>query len=92
MQEGTGSSPLFASSAMDLIRQLEQANDPDSRALEFEIRQLLQVFQSWAKSRPSDEDRVARINQLFDLHRRTLEFLAETRERRTRPPSNRPRV
>ncbi|MBI5533880.1 MAG: hypothetical protein HY898_14255 [Deltaproteobacteria bacterium] len=91
MQEGTGSSPLFANSATDLLRQLEEANDPDSRALEFEVRQLLQVFQSWAKARPSDEERVARINQLFDLHRRTLDFLAIHRERRTHPPSNRAR-
>jgi len=83
--EGTGSSPFFENNALELARRLEPCTDAEARALKAEAQKLVEEFRAWARNRPTGEDRVARINELFELYRRVSEFLASRL-----PPSNRP--
>jgi len=83
MDEGTASSPIFENIARELVQLLEPYGDPEARALRFEAKQLLEVFRSWARQRPTSEDRIMLINHLLSLQRTAMEFHTN------RPPSSR---
>jgi len=74
MQDGTESSPFFETNARELLGTLARHTSPEARKLEAEVRELIEVFLAWARARPEDGERVARINQLFALHRRVMEL------------------
>jgi hypothetical protein len=38
---------------------------------------LVDEFRSWRSKRPLDEVRISKIRQLFDLHRRAMDYLAQ---------------
>jgi len=42
-----------------------------------EARQLVDEFRSWRSKRPLDHVRINAIRQLFDLHRRAMDYLAQ---------------
>lgn len=92
MEDGTQSASLFTSTLLDLIRKLECVADDKARALVVESRQLLAMFEGWAQTRPAQEERIARINQLFDLQRRSLEYLSGCRTKDATGSSHRPKT
>lgn len=80
------SAPLFHESAVDLATKLGVIPTAEAAGMAREARELAQVFQAWSTQRPENSARIARIQQLFDLHRRAMDFLAH---RKSGPPSQR---
>jgi hypothetical protein len=72
----SASTRLFQDSAADLALRLESEGSDAARALAREARKLAERFIAWQDERPSDEERVATIQQLFDLNRRAAVYLA----------------
>jgi hypothetical protein len=72
----SASTSLFHESAEHLALRLEQESSPEAEELAKEARVLAALFATWQTSRPSDADRVAGIQQLFDVNRRAMDFLA----------------
>jgi hypothetical protein len=71
----SSSTNLFHDSAEQLALRLEQENSPEALELAREARALTHLFFQWQSSRPADADRVAGIQQLFELNRRAMEVL-----------------
>jgi hypothetical protein len=46
-------------------------------AMAQEARQLVEEFRGWRSKRPLDHVRINAIRQLFDLHRRAMDYLAQ---------------
>lgn len=67
---------MFHESAEHLALRLEQESSPEAGELAAEARVLAALFIAWQTSRPEDADRVAGIQQLFDLNRRAMDLLA----------------
>ena len=87
MSEDTSSSvPLFHESAVDLAAKLAAIPTAEAAGMAREARDLAQAFKSWASQKPEHSVRTARIQQLFDLHRRAMDYLAQ---RKSGPPSRR---
>lgn len=84
-EDRTVSSPLFQRSAEDLADRLERDPSDLAKAMAHEARALAQQFISWGESRPQDDVRIIAIQQLFDLHRRAMDYLA--RRGPSAPPS-----
>ncbi len=72
----SASTSLFHESAEHLAIRLEQESSPEAHAMAEEARALAALFIAWQTSRPSDADRVAGIQQLFDVNRRAMDLLA----------------
>jgi hypothetical protein len=72
----SASTSLFRDSAEQLAVRLEQENTEAALALAREARELAARFEGWHQERPSDEVRVALIQQLFDLNRRAMDYLS----------------
>lgn len=72
----SASTSLFHESAEHLALRLEQESSPEAVALAGEARELAALFIAWQTSRPSDTDRVAGIQRLFDVNRRAMDLLA----------------
>ena len=67
---------MFHESAEHLALRLEQESSPEAAALAAEARALAALFLAWQTSQPADTDRVAGIQQLFDVNRRAIDLLA----------------
>ena len=72
----SSSTNLFQDSAEQLALRLEQESSPEAIELAREARALTHIFSTWQTTRPSDSDRVAGIQQLFELNRRAMDVLA----------------
>jgi hypothetical protein len=77
--ERTGSAAIFEQKARELIERLERDPSETGRAMVTEARELCAVFQQWLDIRPTDEERITRIQQLFALNRRVMDYLAAQR-------------
>ncbi|MFS8071989.1 MAG: hypothetical protein ACMG6S_36935 [Byssovorax sp.] len=64
----SSSTNLFHDSAEQLALRLEQESSPEAVALAREARALTKLFFQWQTSRPSDADRVAGIQRLFEIN------------------------
>jgi hypothetical protein len=82
----SSSSPLFHDSAVDLATKLSEIRTAEAAGMAREARDLAQVFESWQSKRPENDVRIARIQQLFDLHRRAMDFLARRKSGPIPPP------
>ena len=72
----SASTRLFQESAMELATRLDQEGTEAGRALAAEALELANRFTEWQMQRPTDEERVATIQRLFDLNRRAMDYLA----------------
>jgi hypothetical protein len=72
----SASTALFQESAQQLMRRLEQDGSLEARSMARTAQELVEVFEAWKTARPADDVRVSRIQQLFDLNRRAMEFLS----------------
>ena len=72
----SASTRLFKESAEELALRLEQEGSETARLLAAEARQLAQRFVDWQTVRPTDEERVATIQRLFELNRRAMDYMA----------------
>jgi hypothetical protein len=72
----SASTHLFQDSAEQLALRLEQEPSDLARAMAQEARALAARFATWHEARPADDVRVATIQQLFDLNRRAMDYLA----------------
>ncbi len=78
MSEGQSTtSPLFENSAQEVASRLEGHKGEAAIAMALEARQLVEEFRSWKSKRPLDHVRINAIRQLFDLHRRAMDYLAQ---------------
>ncbi len=89
MEEKSSSWSMFLQSANDLAVKLNDHPSAEAVMMKREARELANVFQSWESKRPANEARVAAIQQLFDLNRRVMDFVASQRQPRSTPPSSR---
>ncbi len=81
MSEGhSTTSPLFENSAEEVANRLEAHKTDIAIAMANEARQLVDEFRSWRSKRPLDHVRIAAIRQLFDLHRRAMDYLAQQQQ------------
>jgi hypothetical protein len=65
---------LFQESAEELAVRLDQ--EGTGHKLAAEAREFSKRFTEWASQRPTDEERVATIQRLFDLNHRAMDYLA----------------
>jgi hypothetical protein len=72
----SASTRLFQESAEQLALDLEREGSQAAAILAREARELAARFRAWAQERPSDEERVATLQRLFDLDRRASDYLA----------------
>jgi hypothetical protein len=72
----SASTRLFRESAEELAVRLEEEGSETAGLLAAEARQLVQRFVEWQTVRPTDEERVATIQRLFELNRRAADYLA----------------
>jgi hypothetical protein len=77
MSDKSNSVPLFRQSAEDLVQKLSAIGTAESMGMAREARDLADTFRSWEKARPPNDVRIARIQQLFALNRRVMDFLAQ---------------
>jgi hypothetical protein len=71
-------SSVFLNSALDLVRRLSPDPSPAGFVLAEEARALVELFQSWEREKPADDDRIATIQRLFELNRRAMDHLAKS--------------
>lgn len=71
------SSPLFRDSAVDLVSKLSEVQTAEAASMAREARELASIFEAWLTKRPENDARSSRIAQLFDLHRRAMDYLAQ---------------
>jgi hypothetical protein len=76
MEDKSNSVPLFRQSAEDLATKLAEIGTAESMGMAREARDLAATFRGWEKARPTNEVRIAAIQQLFALNRRVMDFLA----------------
>ncbi len=72
----SASTRLFQESAEELAFQLEQQPSEGAALLAREARELAARFRAWTVERPSDEERVATLQRLFELNRQAVDYLA----------------
>jgi hypothetical protein len=83
MEDRSQSVPLFRRSAEDLATKLAEIGTPEAEAMAREARELAAVFGTWESARPPNDLRIAKIQALFALNRRVMDFLAQrSRDRR----------
>ncbi len=84
-ETGTGTKE-FLRSAEELQAKLAAVGTAESMGMAREARDLADTFKSWAKKRPEDAPRIAAIQQLMELNRRVMDYLAQ-RQKPTRKPT-----
>lgn len=89
MAEHTASSPLFEQSAAELVQRLDHDSSEVAQRMAREARALEKTFRDWQVTKPSPEARIVSIQQLFDLHRRVMDYVS-TRDKTSSPPSGPP--
>jgi hypothetical protein len=72
----SNSTRLFQESAEELAERMDEEGTETARLLGREARELARRFVSWQAERPTDEERVATIQRLFELNRRAMDVLA----------------
>ena len=73
---GTNSAPIFVQNANDLINRLApQASHPLVARMLAEAEALKKDFAHWEEERPSNEVRIAGIQKLMNLNRRSMDLL-----------------
>jgi hypothetical protein len=72
----SASTRLFQDGAEQLALDLEREGSEAAAVLAREARDLATRFRAWAEERPSDDERVATLQRLFDLNRRASDYLA----------------
>ncbi len=72
----SASTRLFQDSAVELALRLEAEGSEVARGLAREASDLAERFARWQRERPTDEERVATIQRLFDLNRRAAVYVA----------------
>jgi hypothetical protein len=72
----SASTRVFQDSAEELAAQLDQESSETARGLAREVRELAARFAVWHEEQPTDEERVATIQRLFELNRRAMDVLA----------------
>ena len=72
----SSSTRLFQESAEELAVSLDREGSDTARELAREARELSKRFASWQVERPTDEERVATIQRLFDLNRSAMDYVA----------------
>ncbi|MFT3774533.1 MAG: hypothetical protein QM820_54950 [Minicystis sp.] len=78
MADQSNSVPLFRQSAEDLVKKLSEIGTAEAMGLLREARELVDTFRAWESTgRPPNDVRIAKIQQLFALNRRVLDFLAQ---------------
>jgi hypothetical protein len=82
MEDKSSSAPLFQKSAEELAAKLAEIGTAESMTMAREARELSETFKSWNKARPTNEVRIAKIQQLFALNRRVMDFLAQRNRNR----------
>jgi len=90
---GTRSAPIFAENVADLIRRLTHDDSPAAQEMLREAVELGDCFRKWQIQRPTQDVRVATIQQLFDLNRRAMDHLSRGHAPQggaTRTPSSPP--
>ena len=75
----SASTALFQESTQSLAQRLREVGSPEALAMAREADALSSAFERWKTVRPADDDRVAKIQQLFNLNRKAMEFLAASR-------------
>lgn len=75
-EDRSSSAPLFQKSAEELAGKLGEIGTAEAMTMAREARELGETFKSWTKARPTNELRIAKIQQLFALNRRVMDFLA----------------
>ncbi len=78
---GTASSGYFTDSVGDLLSRLR--GDDSQRAAELMLigESLMLIFRTWMNQRPTDDERVARIRELFEYNRAVLDYLMAKAEK-----------
>lgn len=77
MDDKSHSVPLFRQSAEDLAKKLAEIATAESMGLAREARDLADTFRSWENARPPNDLRIAKIQALFALNRRVMDYLAQ---------------
>lgn len=77
MDEKSKSGALFRQSALDLLQKLSEIGTAEAMGMAREARELAETFKSWEKTPPDGAARFARIQQLFALNRRVMDYLAQ---------------
>ncbi len=77
MQDKSSSVPLFRQSAEDLANKLSEIGTAEAMGMAREARELVQTFRAWEQARPANDARIAKIQQLFALNRRVMDYLAQ---------------
>ncbi len=78
---GTASSGYFTDSVADLLSRLRGDDSPQAAQLIRAGEGLMVVFRAWMNQRPSDQERVARIRELFEYNRAVLDYLMGNAEK-----------
>lgn len=76
MDDRSNSVPLFRQSAEDLAKKLSDIGTAEAMTMAREARELVDTFRAWESMRPANDARIAKIQQLFALNRRVMDFLA----------------
>jgi cell division septum initiation protein DivIVA len=71
----SASTSLYLENAEKLAARLAEEKSGEAQRLADEARELASQFFSWKSKKPEGSVRVARIQQLFDLHRRAMDVL-----------------
>lgn len=82
MEDRSSSIPLFRQSAEDLAQKLASIGTAESMTMAREARDLAETFRGWEKQSPENAARIARIQQLFALNRKVMDYLAERHKTR----------
>lgn len=90
MTEHTASSPLFERSAAELVERLQHDGSELAQRMAREARALESTFRGWQTTRPSPDARIVSIQQLFDLHRRVMDYVSARDKTSAPPPSGPP--
>lgn len=75
-EDRSSSVALFLQSALDLQKKLSEIGTAEAMTMAREARELADTFKGWEKVRPANDARIAKIQQLFALNRRVMDFLA----------------
>ena len=76
MTDKSNSVPLFRQSAEELAVKLAEIGTAESMSMAKEARDLATTFRGWEKALPTNDVRIASIQQLFNLNRRVMDFLS----------------
>ena len=83
----TTGAPEFVRSAEELQAKLAAIGAAEAMSMAHVARDLAATFRSWQSKRPTDAARIAAIQQLMELNRRVMDYLAQRKRTLKRPSS-----